>query len=158
RFHRLMLGTLGVFLVSGLFLTEISVRQVQQFISDPYGRTLLVEWILVAAMILLSAYALFMLHPRLSRQALLLPVVNAELPARRTRQTALDQTARNLKGVFRIQSWLGTGVRICAALMSFFAPPIVFPNFNYAKNATPAACPKSSKLHTQRAAHLTSTQ
>jgi len=158
RFHPLMLGTLGVFLVSGLFLTETSVRQVQQFISDPYGRTLLVEWILVAAMILLSAYALFMLYPRLSRQALLLPVVNAELPARRTRQTALDQTARNLKGAFRIQSWLGTGVLLCAALMSFFAPPIVFPNINYAQNAaSTAASPTSSNMQTQKAGNLTIT-
>lgn len=158
RFHPLMLGTLGVFLVSGLFLTETSLSQAQQFISDPYGRTLLVEWILIAAMILLSAYVLFMLHPKLSRQALLLPVVNAELPARRTRQTALDQTARHLKGAFRIQSWLGIGVLFCAALMSFFAPPIVFPNLNYAQNAiSSAASPTSLNTQTQKAGNLTIT-
>jgi methionine-rich copper-binding protein CopC/putative copper export protein len=158
RFHPLMLGTLGVFLVSGLFLTETSLSQAQQFISDPYGRTLLVEWILVAAMILLSAYALFMLHPKISRQALLLPVVNAELPARRTRQTALDQIARNLKRAFRIHSWLGIGVLFCAALMSFFAPPIVFPNIDYAQNAvSPAASPTPLNTQTQKAGNLTIT-
>jgi putative copper export protein len=158
RFHPLMLGTLGVFLVSGLFLTETSLSQAQQFISDPYGRTLLVEWILVAAMILLSAYALFMLHPKISRQALLLPVVNAELPARRTRQTALDQIARNLKRAFRIHSWLGIGVLFCAALMSFFAPPIVFPNIDYAQNAvSPAASPTPLNMQTQKAGNLTIT-
>jgi YtkA-like len=109
-------------------------------------------------MILLSAYALFMLHPKLSRQALLLPVVNAELPARRTRQTALDQIARNLKRAFRIHSWLGIGVLFCAALMSFFAPPIVFPNIDYAQNAvSPAASPTPINMQTQKAGNLTIT-
>ncbi|HEY6408792.1 MAG TPA: copper resistance protein CopC, partial [Ktedonobacteraceae bacterium] len=107
RFQPLMLGSLGVLLVSGLYLTETSLGSTQQLITEPYGRTLLVEWILVASTVLLSVYALVMLYPKLTRQALLLHVVNAELPARRARQTVLDQIAGNLKWVFNAQCLLG---------------------------------------------------
>jgi methionine-rich copper-binding protein CopC/putative copper export protein len=139
RFHPLMLTMLGMFLVSGIFLTETSLNGILQFTTAPYGRTLLVEWILIAAMVVLSAYALFTLKPKLSRQTMLLPVVNAELPARRTRQTALDHTTRNLKYAFRVQSWLGMAVLLCAALLSFFAPPIVFPTVDYTQPSQPSS-------------------
>ena len=69
---------------------------------------------------------------------MLLHVVNVELPARRARQTALDRMARDLKRAFSIQSFLGAGVLLCAALMSFFAPPIVFPAVNYTQSANSA--------------------
>ncbi len=152
RFHPLMLGALGVFLVSGLYLTETSISSTQQLITEPYGRTLLVEGILVATMLLLSAYALFVLHPKLTRQAMLLHVVNAELPARRARQTTLGHMARNLRRAFIIQSWLGTGVLLCAALMSFFAPPIVFPAIDYAQSSSSTsttASPTTLNVQTQ---------
>ena len=42
--------------------------------------------------------------------------------------------------------------------MSFFAPPIVFPNINYAQNAaSTAASPTSSNMQTQKAGNLTIT-
>jgi methionine-rich copper-binding protein CopC/putative copper export protein len=150
RFQPLMLGSLGVFLVSGLYLAETSLGNAQQLITEPYGRALLAEWILIAVMMLLSAYALFILRPKLTRQAMLLHVVNAELPARRARQTALDCMARDLKRAFSIQSLLGAGVLLCAAMMSFFAPPIVFPAINYSLsvNSTPSST-NSSALNTQ---------
>jgi methionine-rich copper-binding protein CopC/putative copper export protein len=158
RFHPLMLAMLGMFLVSGIFLTETSLNGFLQFTTAPYGRTLLVEWILVAAMILLSVYALFTLQPKLSRQTMLLPVVNAELPARRTRQTALDQTTRNLKYAFRVQSWLGIAVLLCAALLSFFAPPIVFPTVDYTQPSQPSSssttAPTTLNVQTQEVGNL----
>lgn len=155
RFHPLMLATLGVFLVSGIFLTETSLNGVLQFTTAPYGRTLLVEWILVSAMILLSTYALFTLKPKLSRQTMLLPVVNAELPARRTRQTALDRTTRNLKHTFRVQSWLGMAALLCAALLSFFAPPIVFPTVDYSHpSSSSTTAPTILNVQTQEVGNL----
>ncbi len=75
--------------------------------------------------------------PKLARQAALLPVVDAEMPARRARQSALEQTIRRLKQALRVQSWLGAGILFCAALMAFFAPPIVFPAINYTQNPAP---------------------
>src|SRR3989441_849931 len=157
RFYPLMLGSLGVFLVSGLYLIETSLGSPQQLITEPYGRTLLVEVILVVAMILLSSYALFILHPKLTRQTMLLHVVNAELPARRTRQTALDHIARNLKRAFTVQTWLGTGVLLCAALLSFFAPPIVFPAINYTQSTnstTTTTGPTAHNIQTQVVGNL----
>ena len=58
---RLIAGSIGVLLVSGLFLAETSLSSVQQLLSDPFGRALLVKILLVAIMLLLSAYALFFL-------------------------------------------------------------------------------------------------
>ncbi len=157
RFYPLLLGSLGVFLVSGLYLTETSLGSPQQLITEPYGRTLLVEMMLIAVMILLSAYALFTLRPKLARQTMLLHVVNAELPASRARQTALDHIARNLKRAFTVQSWLGTGVLLCAALLSFFAPPIVFPAINYSQstnNTTTTTSPTAPNVQTQVVGNL----
>jgi hypothetical protein len=105
---------------------------------------------------LLSLYALFALRSRFTHQALLLPVVNAELPARRTRQSALDQTWRRLKRVLNVQAWLAAGILLCASLLSFYAPPIVFPNTTYsnppaAVQATPTV---SFTTQTQRIGDL----
>src|SRR5712691_2538584 len=153
RFQPLMLGALGVFLVSGLYLAEGSLSNFRQLIDDPYGRTLLVECILIAIMILLSAYVLFVLPPKLARQAALLPVVDAEMPARRARQSALEQTIRRLKQALRVQSWLGGGILFCAALMAFFAPPIVFPAINYTQNPA-STTPTTQIMQTKQVGKL----
>jgi len=159
RYHPWMLGAVGVLLVTGLYEVESSLSNAQQWLSDPYGRTLLVECILIAAMILLSGVALFILRPKLTRQAVLLPVVNAELPARRARQSALGQTARSLKLILSVVSWLGAAVLLCAALMAFFAPPIVFPNIDYKQSAqvVSTAPATTSTTQTQQVGDLTIT-
>ncbi len=132
----LILGAIAVLLVSGLFLGETSLSSVQQLITDPFGRALLVKILLITLMLLLSGYALFFLRPQLHRQVILLPVVHAEMPARRIRQSALERSERRLIRTMRSVSYLGAGVLLCAALMSFFAPPIVFPATDYASNAS----------------------
>ena len=136
RFTPLALGTISVLLASGLFLAETSLSNVQQLITDPFGRALLVKIVLIALMLLLSGYALLFLRPQLHKQDILLPVVDAERPARRTRQTAIEESERRFKRAMRLLSFLGAGVLLCAALMSFFAPPIVFPAINYASSAS----------------------
>jgi len=141
------LVTLGILLVSDLFLSESSLSSTQQLFTDAYGRALLVKLILTLLMLTLSGYTLFVLRPRLARQASLLPVVDAELPARRTRQSVLQRTEHRLKQMLRIQPWLGAGVLFCAALMTFYAPPIVFPAINYASSASPT--PATPTTHTQ---------
>ncbi|MBA2286128.1 MAG: copper resistance protein CopC [Ktedonobacteraceae bacterium] len=158
RLTPFMLTTLGLFLVSGLFLSESSLSSAQQLVTDPYGRAMLVKFVLVALMLIFSAYALIALCPKISHQVALLHVVDAEMPARRTRQSALGQTERRLRNVLGIQAWMGAGVLLCAALMSFFAPPIVFPAINYAQQqhtstlpATPAAI---QGVQTQKAGNL----
>ncbi len=132
----LVLGAIIVLLISGLFLAETSLSNAQQLITDPFGRALLVKIVFIALMLLLSGYALFFLRPQLHRQVILLPVVDAEMPARRTRQSALEQSERRYKQTMNALSWLGAGVLLCAALMSFFAPPIVFPANNYGSTST----------------------
>jgi putative copper export protein/methionine-rich copper-binding protein CopC len=159
RLTRPMLAIFGILLVSGLFLSESSLTSTQQLINDPYGRALLVKLILIILMFVLSVYTLFVIRPHLARQALLLPVVEAELPARRVRQSALQRTERRLKQSLAIQSWLGGGVLLCAALMAFYAPPIVFPAANYTSAAsTNAASPATTtNAQTQKVGNLSVT-
>jgi methionine-rich copper-binding protein CopC/putative copper export protein len=142
------LGTLGVLFVSGLFLSESSLSSVQQLFTDPYGRALLVKIVLIVLMIMFSVYGLFAIRPKLARQTALLTVVDAELPARRTRQSALERTAHRLGQTLKLQSWLGAGALLCAALMTFYAPPIVFPANSYAVS-TSAASPSSAAINAQ---------
>lgn len=158
RFHPLLLGAVGVLLVSGLYLSEGSIFDPQQLLGDPYGRSLLVTLALVGLMLLLSACIIFILRPRLARQSALLPVIDAELPTRRTRQSALEQTVRSIKRVAVVLSWLGAGVLLCAALMAFFAPPIVFPNIDYATAAnTSTAPPAGINAQTEQVGNLSVT-
>jgi putative copper export protein len=139
----------GVQIVTRLFLSEASINNVQQLITDDYGRSLLVQSVLVIILLALAIYTQFKLQPRLLRQALLLPVVNAELPARRKRQTTLDQSRQTFKQMARMQSWLGAAVLLCSALMAFFAPPIVFPNINYNNASTTASNQTNSQASSQ---------
>jgi methionine-rich copper-binding protein CopC/putative copper export protein len=139
----------GVQIVSRLFLSESSISNAQQLITDDYGRTLLVQSVLVVILLVLATYTQFKLQPRLMRQALLLPVVNAELPARRKRQTTLDQSRQTFKQMARIQTWLGAAVLLCSALMAFFAPPIVFPDVNYNNASATTSNQTNSQVNSQ---------
>ncbi len=127
----LIASSIGVLLAIGLFLAETSLSSVQQLLSDPFGRALLVKILLIVIMLFLSAYALFFLMPQLRRQVVLLHVVNREMPARRTRQAALERSERRLIVLMKSLAFLGVGALLCAAFMSFFAPPIVFPAIHY---------------------------
>ena len=139
RFTPLMLIAIGVIVVTGLYLSESNLASIQQLLTTPYGRVLLVELALGVVLLALSVYTLFYQRAKLARQMALLPVVNAELPARRARQSALEQTEQSMKRFLAAQSWLGAAILLCAALMAFFAPPIVFPNIDYAAQARTGA-------------------
>ena len=153
RYMPVLLAAIGVLLVSGLFLSEASISSAQQLLIDPYGRALLVKILLIALMLLVSGYSLFILRPKPTRQVVSLPVVNAELPGQRRGQPALEQTKSSLKGAMRLLSVPGAGVLLCAALMSFYAPPIVSPGINYAAQAgsTPTA---SQNIQTKQVGNL----
>ncbi len=133
RLAPLLLTAIGVLCVAQLFLAEALLPGPQALLESAYGRSLLVRLALQGLMLLLSGLLLFRIGPRLARQTLLLPVVNAELPARRTRRGALLQTERHLKRLLQLQSWFGAAVLLCTALMNFYAPPPVFPNVDYAQ-------------------------
>lgn len=153
-FTPFLLGSIGVVLLSSLFLQEASIDQAQHWFSDPYGRTLLAQTGIVALMTLLSLYGMLVLRPKLTRQVLLLPVVKADLPGRRARQSAIEQTERGLKQVVGIQAWLGIAVLLCTALMAFYAPPIVFPAGSY---SNPTQSASTQQIQTQQIGPLTST-
>ena len=136
------LVTSGVLFVSGLFLSESSLTGVQQLISDSYGRTMLIKLILIALVLALSIDALFVIRPRLARRS------------------SQEQGERRLRQSLRIQSWMAGGALLCASLMAFYAPPIVFPAVTYTAPASPnQATPPTTSLNaqTQRVGNLTVT-
>jgi methionine-rich copper-binding protein CopC/putative copper export protein len=127
-----LLAAIGIQLVSELVLGESTIQTVDQLLSTPYGRALLVRDLSLLLMLILTGYMLFFLLPRLQRQSVLLPVVASEMPARRTRTFKLERTERAIRQALHTLSGLAAIALICVALMNFFAPPVVFPNINYA--------------------------
>ena len=123
----LLLAALGVLCISELFLIETTISDASQWLNDPYGRALLINILLLVLMLIFTGYSFFYLLPKLRRQMILLPVVNADLPVRRTRRSVLEQTESSLKRAMHILAVMGAFVLLCAAFMGFFAPPIVFP-------------------------------
>ncbi len=156
RMAPFIMGGIAIQLVSLLFLSETTINTLHLFIDDSYGRSLLVRLMLIALALLVSLYILFVVRPKLSRQTLLLPVVNAELPARRTRQSALERTTRHLRTMVNVQTLLGGSILLCAALMSFYAPPIVYPNISYSNPpATVAGTPTDNATQQQKVGMFT---
>ncbi|GCE25840.1 hypothetical protein KDA_13240 [Dictyobacter alpinus] len=133
RLTPILLAGMGIQLITGLFLGEASISDAQQLITDPFGRTLLIQIVVTFLTTCLSIYAVCWIRPRLTHQAMLLPVVKADLPARRTRQSELNSTRRLLKLTTRSLVVCGAIILLCTALQQFFAPPIDFPNVQYPK-------------------------
>jgi methionine-rich copper-binding protein CopC/uncharacterized membrane protein len=154
RLNRFLLASIGIFLVSGLFLGEATLHTPAQLLNDPYGRTLLAAMVLTALVTLLSLYLFSILRVKFTRQALLLPVVDAELPARRTRQSALEATERQFQRGAGGVSLCAAAIVLCYALMSFYAPPVVFPDISYS-NPAPPTNPSVGKAQIQNAGPLT---
>lgn len=142
----LILVSIAILLVSGLYLAATSLSSTQQLISDPFGRALLVKIILMVLMLVLSAYALLFIGPKLRQQGMRLHVVNERLPAGRSRQTALERNERRLVVTMKSLAYLGACVLLCAAFMAFFAPPIVFPTID---NSSHGSSTGSSEANNQ---------
>jgi methionine-rich copper-binding protein CopC len=117
RLTPVLLISISIQLLSVFFLSETSIHKLQQLWIDLYGLSLTAQVIMLAISVLLSAYILFVLRPSIIREAVL-----------------QDKRAEGhrLKSTTDILSVLGIGVLLCSALMSFFAPPIVFPDVTYA--------------------------
>ncbi len=119
RLTPVLLISISIELLSLFFLSEASIHDQQQLWSDPYGIVLTAQVILIAISVLLSAYILFVLRPSIIHQT----VVQGE--------RADVDAGRRLKSTTGLLSVLGIGILLCSALMSFFAPPIVFPDVTY---------------------------
>lgn len=128
----LLLVACGILLVSELFLNEAVIQTPFQFFDNPYGRALLVRDALLVVMFIVTGFIFFILQPRLQRQAVLLPVVTAEMPARRTRTFKLEQTERAIKRTLHVFSGMAAVSLVCITLMNFFSPPVAFPDIDYA--------------------------
>lgn len=155
-----LLSALGMLLVSDLFLGEATIHTPAQLLNDSYGRAFLVRGLLLLLMLIFTSYMLFFLLPRLQRQTVLLPVVDAEMPARRTRTFALARTESIIQRALHTLSGLAAATLICVALMQFFAPPVVFPNINYAalvNQASTTGNPAPPTSQTQHVGDLTAT-
>ncbi len=150
----LLLAALSVLFISELFLIETTISDASQWLNDPYGRALLINILLLVLMLIFTGYSFFYLLPKLRRQIILLPVVNADLPARRTRRSVLEQTESSLKRAMHILTVMGAFVLLCAAFMGFFAPPIVFPPLNIGAISSLAHSTNGQATQTQQVGNL----
>jgi putative copper export protein len=148
RYRPVLIGAIALAFLTGLLLAETALTSTQQLLTDPYGRALLVSLASAIVMLILMGYALYYLFPKMARQSALLPVVNAELPARRVRRTSLERTRHNLQHTLTIVACLGALLLLCAALMSFFAPPIIFPHVHYSQNSGSPVGPPTTQTRT----------
>ncbi len=150
----LLLAALSVLFISELFLIETTISDASQWLNDPYGRALLINILLLVLMLIFTGYSFFYLLPKLRRQIILLPVVNADLPARRTRRSVLEQTESSLKRSMHILAVMGAFVLLCVAFMGFFAPPIVFPPLNIGTISSFAHPTNAQAIQTQQIGNL----
>ncbi|HTI14492.1 MAG TPA: copper resistance protein CopC [Dictyobacter sp.] len=131
RFAPLSLVSMLVQLVCVFFLDETSLSTVSQLWTDPFGRTLLIQTILLLATVLLTIYAFLVLRTKITRQTRRIPVVHADLPTRRTRQSELNISGKRLQITGSAATLCGAAILLCSAFMAFFAPPIRFPDIVY---------------------------
>lgn len=160
RLTPVLLTSLSIELVSLFFLSETSIHDPQQLWSDPYGLALTAQIIMIGISTLLSAYILFVLRPRIAHQVVVkgkiadqpedeLPTtehtvnqvhtlsdakvqdIETNLSDRKVKIQFIALMKHRLKLTTHILSMLGIAILLCSALMSFFAPPIVFPNETY---------------------------
>ncbi|HEY0756159.1 MAG TPA: copper resistance protein CopC [Ktedonobacteraceae bacterium] len=162
RARPFLISAIGVLLVSELFLNEAGIQTPDQLLNTSYGHALLVRDPLLLLMLVFTASILCFLLPRLQRQAVLLPVVASEMPARRTRTFEIAKTEHTIKRALHTISALAALTLICVALMNFFAPPVVFPNVNYAAlvnqaNASSSSATPAAQTQTQTVSGLTMT-
>ena len=150
----LALASLAIILLGSLFLSETTISNAQQWLNDPYGRSLLVMLLLFALVLIFTLYSFFYVRPALRRQVILLPVVQADLPGRRARHSALEQTENSLKHAMHVLAALGAGALLCGALMAFYAPPIVFPDVTYRLTITDTSTTPTPTVLTQQAGNL----
>ena len=119
RLSPLLLGVAALLFVSNIYESVSFSGTLAQFAASTRGQIQLARWLLIVVMLAFGGYILFVLRPRVVRQAALLPVVNAELPARRARQSALEQTTRALKRASILSAGFGALVLLCSALLIF---------------------------------------
>jgi len=150
RLTPILLAGMGIQLVSGIFLSEASITDSQQWLGDPYGRTLLIQSSLIVLTAGITLYALFIVRPRLTQQVLL-PL--ADGPA--SRRKGHGGQAIKLRFITNTLSLLGAGILLCAALLSFFAPPIHFPDVPFTiRSAEPTS---ATNAQTKQMGNLTVT-
>ena len=132
RLAPVLLASISIQLLSLIFLSETSIHDPQQLVTDPYGVTLLVQLIIMGIAVLLSAY---LLADPLKRVRTLSRAkaqeTGSDLSGEDVGTRFIVSVPPHLQIITGIISVLGIGVLLCSTLMSFFAPPIVFPDRTY---------------------------
>jgi methionine-rich copper-binding protein CopC len=126
-----LLASICLQILSLIFLSDTSIHDLQQLHTDPYGIALAVQLIIIVITTFLSIYMLFVLRPRIIHEVQLFSAISSEELDRYAHQSRLRKMGYRLKIATTMVSVLGIGVLLCSALMSFFAPPIVFPDQTY---------------------------
>ena len=109
-FSRLAVGAIGLLTLSGLYLAQLHLASLGQFLSTPYGRILLAKLGVAAFMAALGGYHQFVVHPHI--------VASLKRSGR-----SVDRSARRFSKTLRIEASLGLLALLLAAFLGTTSPP-----------------------------------
>jgi copper transport protein len=109
-FSVLAVGAVGLLAASGLYLTQVHLGSLDQFLSTPYGRILLAKLCVVGLMVALGGYHQLIAHPR----------ILAGLDRSGRNATPASQSFRR---TLRIEALLGLLALFLAACLGTTSPP-----------------------------------
>jgi len=115
RFSPIAYGSVAAFVLTGPFNAKIHIPSWSAFFATTYGRALAIKMVLIAMMMLISAFTVYTLRPRI-RQAL-------DSGAGETVGRSLLQA---LVGWLRLNPVLGAGVLLATSVMFFYPVPESF--------------------------------
>jgi hypothetical protein len=160
RISPVVLLSSGALAVCELYLSQVSLGNIQQLITEPYGHALLVQWVLIIIVLIVDGYVFFVLYPRLNKPVASHP--KTVLPAQPTGQTSLDRITNRFRETFSTQAWLGGAVLFCTALLTFFATPGTLLPTNTSQSGSPgptltATPPNTLRTQTKEVGNLSVT-
>ncbi len=117
RFSPFAYGSVAVLALTGGFNAKVHVPSWDAFFDSVYGRSLIIKMALVLTMILISAFTVFTVRPRLRRRSG--ASQRDEQPARGFLQAVLLQW-------LRIEALLGIGVFAATAMLNAYPVPLTF--------------------------------
>jgi len=114
RFSPVAYASIGIFALTGTFNGKIHIASWTAFFNSIYGRALMVKIGLIGLMMLISAYHVYRLRPRIRRELDSRPPVDS---------SAAQMLMTRLVRWLRLEPCLGVGVLLAVSVMFYYPVP-----------------------------------
>jgi putative copper export protein/methionine-rich copper-binding protein CopC len=114
RFSPVAYASIALYMVSGVFSAKVHIPSWFAFFNSPYGRALIVKVVLIGLMMLVSAFTVYLVRPRLRIATLLENQVDTRISA--------SLMARLLNWL-QVNPVLGLGVLLATSVMFYYPVP-----------------------------------